>query len=218
VQDWGLMVHNSIIVGGGGHGVSVYNLLGSHPDFEVVGFVDRSSNAELGSYGVPYLGTDEALPSLVKQYSTVFIGVGQIKSADLRVNIATNLIRLGASAPALISPFSRIGANVSIGRGSTIFHGTFVNAGAKIGEFNIINTGAIIEHGVTSEPYVHIAPRATLLGDVKIGAGCFVGAGAIIKEGVVIGQNCIIGAGEVVMKDVASNVLVRGGEQIAKNN
>lgn len=212
------MVHNSIVVGGGGHGVSIYNLLVSHPHFDVVGFVDISSTAELGRYGVPYLGPDKILPSLLKQHNTAFIGIGQIKSAALRANIAANLIRLGASVPALISPFSRIGVNVSVGRGSTIFHGTFINAGAKIGEFNIINTGAVIEHGVISGPYVHIAPRATLLGDVKIGDGSFVGAGAIIKEGVVIGRNCIIGAGEVVLKDVDSNVLVKGGEQIAENN
>ena len=40
----------------------------------------------------------------------------------------------------------------------------------------IINTNAVIEHGVNIEWNVHVAP-STILGDANIKEGCFIGAG-----------------------------------------
>lgn len=45
---------------------------------------------------------------------------------------------------------------------------------------------------------------------VHIGAGCWIGAGAIICPGVSIGENTVIGAGSVVTKDIPANVVAVG--------
>ena len=44
----------------------------------------------------------------------------------------------------------------------------------------------IIEHGVKVGSGSHIAPGAVICGDVFIGERCFIGAGAIIKQGIKI--------------------------------
>ena len=39
-----------------------------------------------------------------------------------------------------------------------------MTADCQIGNFNIVNSGAIIEHGVAINDHVHIAPGAIILG------------------------------------------------------
>jgi len=45
---------------------------------------------------------------------------------------------------------------------------------------------------------------------VRIGEGCWIGAGAIIVPGVTIGDHSVIGAGSVVTKDIPANVVAYG--------
>jgi acetyltransferase-like isoleucine patch superfamily enzyme len=40
---------------------------------------------------------------------------------------------------------------------------------------------------------------------VQIGAGCFIGANSVIKQGICIGKNSIIGAGSVVICNIDDN-------------
>ncbi len=44
----------------------------------------------------------------------------------------------------------------------------------------------------------------------RIGAYCFIGAGALIMPGVTVGDHCIVGAGSVVLRDVPPHSLVFG--------
>ena len=45
---------------------------------------------------------------------------------------------------------------------------------------------------------------------IRIGANCWVGAGALIMPGITIGDNVVIGAGSVVTKDIPSDVVAVG--------
>lgn len=49
-----------------------------------------------------------------------------------------------------------------------------------------------------------------IMGRIRIGNNCFIGAGTRIMKGVVIGDNCIIGASSIVTKDVPANTVVAG--------
>lgn len=46
--------------------------------------------------------------------------------------------------------------------------------------------------------------------DIRIGRGCFIGAGAILLAGVTVGDHSIIGAGAVVSSDVPEGTFVVG--------
>lgn len=72
-------------------------------------------------------------------------------------------------------------------------------------------------HGVA---LVH--PSANLAGDLRIGAGSFIGPGAIVNAGVRIGRNTIVNTGAIVEHDVrlgdhvhvASGAIICGGVQV----
>jgi acetyltransferase EpsM len=79
-----------------------------------------------------------------------------------------------------------------------------------IGDHCIINTGVVVDHDCMINDFVHISPNATLCGNVTIGKGSWVGAGAIIIQGIKVGKNAIIGAGSVIIKDIPDNATVVG--------
>ncbi|MDX2301940.1 MAG: acetyltransferase [Microscillaceae bacterium] len=89
-----------------------------------------------------------------------------------------------------------------MGEGSVAFQYAVLQVGATLGKHVILNTGAIVEHDCKVEDFVHLAPRSTLCGEVKVGEGSLIGAGAVILPGIKIGQWCVVGAGSVVTKDL----------------
>ena len=198
-----------IIVGGGGHGVSVFQAVNSLKRYNVTGFVDKRADAALARFGVKYLGTDDELDLIFRSNMKVVIGLGQKRSVHSRTEIAKKLEAKNANFPVIIAPSAFVSQYSTIGKGTVVLNQAMVNADCQIGNFNIVNSGAIIEHGVAINDHVHIAPGAIILGDVTIGAGSFIGAGAIIREGLRIGKKCIIAAGAFVNENVQDGQVAR---------
>ena len=98
----------------------------------------------------------------------------------------------------------------SIEKGTVVMQGAIIQSSARIGKHCIINTGASIDHDCLIQDYVHIAPQCALCGNVKIGEGSFIGAGAVIIPNVRIGKWSVIGAGSVVAEDIPDNVVAYG--------
>lgn len=80
-------------------------------------------------------------------------------------------------------------------------------------------------HGVVIGNDVRIGPNARLLaaghdvsradfketgGDITIGNGCWIGAGAMVLQGVRVGDGAVIAAGSIVTRDVPANTVVAG--------
>jgi sugar O-acyltransferase (sialic acid O-acetyltransferase NeuD family) len=110
----------------------------------------------------------------------------------------------------IMHPSSSVTKMFKIGKGNFIARNTAINPLVEIGNFCIVNTGAIIEHECKLSDAVHIAPGAVLAGNVQIGTNTFIGANSVIKQGVKIGKNVIIGAGSVIINDIADNSKVVG--------
>ncbi|NMB64651.1 MAG: hypothetical protein GYA16_07255 [Spirochaetes bacterium] len=72
----------------------------------------------------------------------------------------------------------------------------------KIGDNNIINNGAIIDHEVSIGNHCHLAPNSTISGRTLIGDYVFLGVGATIIDKLKVCSNVTIGAGAVVTKDI----------------
>lgn len=97
-----------------------------------------------------------------------------------------------------------------IGEGSVVMQGSILQSCCQTGKHCIVNTGAAIDHECILEDYVHVSPHATLCGNVEVGEGSWIGAGAVINPGVKIGKWTIIGSGSVVCKDIPDGVTACG--------
>jgi len=197
-----------ILVGGGGHCVSCIDVIESAGVFKIAGIVleCREGTKPLD---YPFLGTDADLLQLLTTYLNALVTVGQIKWADVRRRLYSQLLASGATLPAVSSPHARVSSRAHIGQGTVVMHGAIVNAHSHVGSNCIINSQALIEHGTQVGDHCHISTGARINGDVVVGDGCFVGSGAIIKQGISIGDNAVIEAGEVVLADVPNGAWLR---------
>lgn len=126
----------------------------------------------------------------------VIIGVGfpSMKAGALRRELIEALAHAGGCS----FPSYYVGRGLlPNGHGAQRFRGAHVGPGIHVGDFAIINTGAIVEHDVVVGDFAHIAPGAIVLGGARIGQGCLVGAGAVVLPGVVVPDGTLVKAVEV---------------------
>jgi sugar O-acyltransferase (sialic acid O-acetyltransferase NeuD family) len=198
-----------VIVGAGGHGRVVLDILMRAGSHRVAGFID--SNPDLRGRrmdGVPILGGVDVLPDLRKEgVSGAVIAIGD---NGVRRSFADQVEGLGFELINAIHPSANLAHNVSIGRNVVVAAGALVCAHCQIGDSVILNTGCIVDHESMIGTAAHICPGARLAGRVAVESGAFVGIGATILQGLRIGCEAIVGGGAVVIRDVAALTTVVG--------
>lgn len=91
---------------------------------------------------------------------------------------------------------------VQIGEGALISPYTVVTSNIRIGRHFHLNLYSYVEHDCVIGDFVTFAPSVRCNGAVHIGDGAYVGAGAVIRQGLHIGADATIGMGAVVTKNV----------------
>lgn len=196
-----------IIIGAGGHAKSCIDVVEDAEYYKIQGVIGFDHEVGRLFMGYPIIGTDRDLDRIIKNYQNILIGVGQIKSPNLRLQIFNKACEIGFSIPTIVSKRAYISKSATIGIGTIVMHGAIVNSGAVIGQNCIINSGALIEHDAIVGSNCHISTMATLNGGVQVGDGVFVGSCATIKHGVKIGANSLIGMSANVKADIGSNII-----------
>jgi len=107
-------------------------------------------------------------------------------------------------------PSAIVDDSVKMDVGSVIFHNVVVQADVSIGKHVILNTSSSVDHDCILGDFVHVAPNATLCGNVQVGEGTLIGAGTIVTPNITIGKNCLIAAGSVITKHIPDFAIVRG--------
>ncbi len=92
--------------------------------------------------------------------------------------------------------------DVEIGEGALFSPFTTVTSNVRIGLHFHCNLYSYVEHDCVIGDFVTFAPAVRCNGNVRIGDGAYIGAGAIIRQGLTIGAGAFIGMGAVVTKDV----------------
>ena len=188
---------NIVLVGGGGHCISVIDIIESGNEYNILGILD-SNVSENNILGYKVLGGDNLIPKLVNESTYFLITVGQIKSYSIRKNIAQTLIENNAKLATVISSLAYVSKHAYIEQGTIIMNHAVVNAKSKIGKNCIINTKSNIEHGVSIGEFCHIATCAVINGNSVVGKGSFIGSNATISNGIIIKENSIISAGKFI--------------------
>lgn len=197
-----------ILVGAGGNCIALLDLLDGSP-FEISGVVDTRECLDLACFGIAYLGNDDRAPELYAA-GVRFAVITVAAPLSTRARILAHYRSLGFSLPTLISPEAFVSCRAVVEEGAAIYPGANIGAGVTIGRDAIVNANAVVAHGAHVGSCSHLAPNATLLGNVKVGSGTLVGAGSVVLPGVDIGSNCMIGAGSVVLSDIPDGAVFVG--------
>ena len=111
----------------------------------------------------------------------------------------------------------RNGERISIGAGSHIGEFCVIWAGNSTGRVDIGEKCLFAPHvTITASNYriergdIHIMDQPKIEESIVIGAGCWLGANAVVLAGVTIGEGAVIAAGAVVTKDVPAFAIVGG--------
>lgn len=192
------MAKNVVIIGAGGHGKVIADIIVKSGD-NIFGFLDDSKDVGeiiIDKYIVIGKVVDcEKLQQENKDLCFVIaIGNNYVRK-DIFEKYKLNYYTA-------IHPTAVIGMDVHIGIGTVVMANACINSSAVIGNNCIINTGAIIEHDNVIEDNVHVSPNATLCGTVKVGECTHIGAGVTVRNNISIISDCVIGAGGVVVKNI----------------
>jgi len=199
-----------LLIGGGGHCRSCIDVIEATQQFEIVGIVEANGVEPDAHSPYPCVGHDADLPKLLEQTPHCLITVGQVKSAQLRQRLFSQLTDLGAIFPTIIAPTAYVSATAKIGAGTIVMHQAMVNAYAQIGNNVIINSQALVEHDCTVADHTHISTGAKVNGEVHIGEGCLIGSHATLKQCITLADQTLIGAGSLVLTDIKSPKIYTG--------
>lgn len=196
---------NIYLLGGGGHGKAIIDMIVSDLKMKIKDIYDDTSTEPILGYPVKK-----------------FKNEGFTLLDNFHISIGNNSVRkkiseqLKVNYPTLIHPTCVFSKFSTVKSGTVIMANTSIKAETKIGKHCIINAGAIIGHDITIHDYVHIAPNASVAGFVTIGEGTHIGIGSSIIQGIHIGKWAIIGAGAVIIKDVPDYAVVVGNPGVIK--
>lgn len=189
------MSESVVLLGAGGHARSLIELLNSCR-MEIEGVYDDSfqpgGREMIGSYLLA--GSVSALPA----GKPIVLAIGDNSQREQMFQrfrgeiVQKNLLHRSAYCA----------MDVDLGIANQLFANVFVNAQARIGDNNIVNSGAIIEHETEIGSHNHVSVGAVLCGRVAIGDHCMIGAGSVVIDKISICDQVIIGANSTVVSSI----------------
>jgi len=194
------------LIGSGGHARSILEILLFNFASQDILIVDYDVST-LNSYfeksilgcSVVKISLDD-LPDIFGLEDRVYISVGNLYE---RKKILHSIARKNVVFPSTIAHSALVSSTADISEvGVSIHHRAYVAPLVSLGDFTIVNSGAILEHEVVVGHNSHIGPGAIITGRCKIGCNVFVGAGAIVTNSAKVADNVTIGAGAVVVCDL----------------
>jgi len=207
-----------LLLGAGGHCLSVIDTLLSSDNYLSIGIIDKKSeeteafqaNANY-MMGIPIIGNDEDLKKFYSEgYTDAFITVGSIGNVTLRKRLYQLAKSIGFHIPNIIDKSSIVSQYAVFGEGIYVGKNAVVNAYSKVGNCAIINTSSVVEHECALQDFVHIAPGSILNGNVQVAEDTHIGAGSTIKQGIHIGAGSMVGMGSVVINHIGDRVTAFG--------
>jgi sugar O-acyltransferase (sialic acid O-acetyltransferase NeuD family) len=202
-------MNDLVIVGAGGHGKVVLDVVLAERRYRPVGFVDADpalTDAYVG--GLPVLGSVNGLPRLRQQrVRHAIVAIGDNRT---RLRYAALLREQGFELASAVHPSASVAPSATVGDNVVVCPQAAVVCDARLGTAAIVNTGAVVDRECVIGDGAHVCPGAILAGQVRVGRGAFVGIGAQVIQCRSIGRFAVVGAGAAVIDDVADFTTVVG--------
>ncbi len=113
--------------------------------------------------------------------------------------------RLGLPAgqlPSLVHPTASLANSTVLGPGCVVLAGVVATAQVSIGSHVAVMPQVVMTHDDVIEDFVTLASGVRLGGAVRVAMEAYLGAGALVREGVTVGRAALVGMGAVVLDDV----------------
>tara|TARA_A100001011_G_C14143165_1_gene770638 strand:- start:411 stop:986 length:576 start_codon:yes stop_codon:yes gene_type:complete len=187
-----------LLIGAGGHGKVVYDLLKSLK-INIDQIFDPSHNISSLFNGIDHQIEDSWI-KFENDECELYIGLG-MNPLNKRTEIFKKAIDLSFKVPSIVHPYSYVAKDsVMLSSGVQVMAKSVIHPDVTIGDNTVINTASIIEHDVTVGKNCHIAPGAVICGGVKIGNDVFIGANSTICPNSIISDNSFIKANSLIKK------------------
>lgn len=164
---------NLLILGAGSHGHAVYEIAERLGIFHKIAFLDDTVTGE------NVIGKLDDFLRYRDEYPACFIAIG---NNELRRKLAQKVTEAGFLTPRLISGETSVARGVCIGRGSIVMPQATINAGARIGEFCIIASNALVGFNSTIGSYAHCECASVVLKDCCVPQLATVESGEIVRN------------------------------------
>lgn len=200
-----------LIIGAGGHGRAVADVVHSEGRYAIVGLIDSTKAKGSVCFGYEVLGQELELPAICEatgvRQGIVAIGDNwQRRAMAERIRHAVE----GFVFVTAVHPAAVVARDVVIGPGTVVMPGAVLVSGCRLGEGCIVNTGASLDHDGVMADYASLGPGATAGGRVCLGACSAIGLGANLIQRVRVGDHTVVGAGALVLRDVPGGVVAYG--------
>lgn len=172
---------------------------------------DSAELAAFGEIGEVILETD------IDRFRDIhyIIGIGEGSARKKIAARHTNAVKFAN----LIHPSATLGrglrAQIEGRQGVIVCAGVRMTTNISIGNFTIFNLNSTVSHDSIIGDFTTVSPQACILGNVDVKNGAWIGAGAIINQGVnesklTIGANSLIGSGAVILHDCDADSIYVG--------
>lgn len=205
-----LAVRDLVIVGAGGHGREVLDIVEAINAIEVrwafMGFLDDGvpNHATLQRRTARLIGPLSVLAGLKTDY---VVGIGE---GAVRRKIDHLADDLGLAAAVLVHPSATLGADVVLAPGAVLAAGARVTTNVRLGRHTHLNVSSVVSHDCRLGDYVTLSPGSLVNGSVTLHDEVMLGTGAVVTPGRTIGRRTWVGAGAVVVDDLPEDCVARG--------
>jgi sugar O-acyltransferase (sialic acid O-acetyltransferase NeuD family) len=200
-----------VVIGGSGHAKVVIDALQRTGRYAIVGVVARDEVEGGSLLGVPWLGSEDALPELVAEHDirAFFVAIGE---NDTRARVTASAMSRCPDVALLtvIHPLAVVAPTARVAPGAAVMAGAVVGPDAEVGIGCIVNTCATLDHDSRMGDYSSLGPGAAVGGGVTIGERATIGIGASVIHAITIGAHTAVGAGAAVVGDLPSHVVAIG--------
>ncbi len=183
-----------VIVGAGGHGRSVLELVRLDGRYQVQAFLDDQQAAGTQVMGVPVWGPTALLDQLpARGVSSVHVAIGHNRT---RQTLCARARAAGLELATLVHPRAFASPSAVLGAGTALMACAVLGTQAHLGEGAIVNVGAVVDHHARVSNFGHLGANATMAGGSTIGERAWLQAGAALGYGVHLPDDTIVAPGE----------------------
>jgi len=182
-----------IIVGAGGHGRSVLELVRLAGTCRVLGFLDDLLPPGTEVMGVPVWGpTTDLARLLARGISAIHVAIGHNPT---RAALHAQAQAAGLQIATLVHPRACVAPSATLGAGCAVMALAVVGTEACLGNGVIVNVGAVVDHHARLGDHSHLGASATMAGSTSIGARAWLQAGSTIGYQVHLPDDSVLTTG-----------------------